>query len=154
MRRSFFYAKKNRKEGEDIGRRKYKEGIPVLTETEELFSEEYIKNGRNATKAYKKVKPNVSMDTARKSGSKVLNRPHVKAHINSLLEEIHNQNIADIAEIKEHLTTVLRDVGEKTADRNRAAELLLKVEGGFTEKPQIDTTVRLELSADTKDWAR
>ena len=137
-----------------MGRRTYRNGQIVMSELEMMFAEEYIKNGRNGTKAYKTVKLNVSMDTARKSASKVLNRPHVRQYINDLLTEIHNQNMADITEIKEHLTTILRDTNEKTADRNRAAELLLRVEGGFDDKPQIDTTVRLELTGDTKNCAK
>lgn len=145
---------KIRRGGQKMGRRTYRDGKIVMSELEMLFAEEYIKNGRNGTKAYKFVKPNVSMDTARKTASKVLNRPHVRQYINDLLTEIHNQNMADITEVKEYLTNIMRDANEKTADRNRAAELLLKVEGGFDDKPQIDTTVRLELTGDTKSWAK
>lgn len=153
MCKSFFYAK-NQERRSKMGRRTYRDGKIVMSELEMLFAEEYIKNGRNGTKAYKFVKPNVSMDTARKTASKVLNRPHVRQYINDLLTEIHNQNMADITEVKEYLTNIMRDANEKTADRNRAAELLLKVEGGFDDKPQIDTTVRLELTGDTKSWAK
>lgn len=153
MCKSFFYAK-NQERRSKMGRRTYRDGKIVMSELEMLFAEEYIKNGRNGTKAYKVVKPNVSMDTARKTASKVLNRPHVRQYINDLLTEIHNQNMADITEVKEYLTNIMRDANEKTADRNRAAELLLKVEGGFDDKPHIDTTVRLELTGDTKSWAK
>ncbi|MDX8416571.1 terminase small subunit [Absicoccus intestinalis] len=79
-----------------------------MTEKQMLFAEEYLKD-LNATRAYLSVYKNVKSDrVASACASKLLAKANVKAYIDDRLEAIHNDNTADINEVMEYLTSVMR----------------------------------------------
>lgn len=133
-----------------------------MTEKMMLFCEEYLKDKElNASAAYKRVYKTCKADmTARSNASKLLKRPDVKEYIQKKQAEIHDQNTADIKEVEEYLTSVMRGnsrsevlklngdgyqvVVEKhpeEKDRIRAAELLGKRYGMFKENVSLDVVV-------------
>lgn len=133
-----------------------------MTEKMMLFCEEYLKDKElNASAAYKRVYKTCKSDmTARSNASKLLKRPDVREYIQQKQAEIHDQNTADIKEVEEYLTSVLRGnsksevlklngdgyqvVVEKhpeEKDRIRAAELLGKRYGMFKENVSLDVVV-------------
>lgn len=139
-----------------------------------MFADEYLID-LNATRAYKVAYPNVKKDgAAAVNGSKLLRNTKVRAYIDERLEEIHNRKTADAQEVIEYLTSVLR--GESQAeeivvegigdgcseartmskapsekDRLKAAELLGKRYGLYTEKVDVNADMDLNISIDYGD---
>lgn len=131
-----------------------------MTEKQKLFADEYLID-LNATRAYMTVYRNVKKSTvAAANASRLLKNANVKAYIEKRIEEIHDERSADIYEIVEYLTSVIRGqekdevlkmVGEgvqektelrtSTKDRLKAAELLGKRFGMFTENVALDVTL-------------
>ena len=139
-----------------------------MTEKQQKFADEYIVS-LNATQAYKKAYPNVKRDkVAQANGSRLLSNAMIKAYIDERLEELKSERIADQQEVLSYLTSVMRgetqeqtlcsigelgqqvidiDVGAK--DRIKAAELLGKLHGIWTDKKEItQRTVEIKVG----DW--
>ena len=145
-----------------------------MTEKQKLFADEYLIDC-NATRAYKAVYRSIKSDeVARKAGSRLLTNVDVKKYITSRMEEIHNEKTADAQEVIEYLTSVLRGesssteiVVEGTGDgcseartiekapsekeRLKAAELLGKRYGLYTEKVDLDADAELHICIDYGD---
>ncbi|MCD7733005.1 MAG: terminase small subunit [Oscillospiraceae bacterium] len=120
------------------------------------FADEYLIDC-NATKAA--IRAGYSPKTANEQGAKLLDNQKIADYINGELEKIHTEKVAEIQEIMEYLTSVMR--GEQTEqvlifvgkgiqevieiqtsakDRIRCAELLGKRYGIF--RKNIDTEIK------------
>lgn len=128
-----------------------------MTEKQRLFADEYLKD-LNGTRAYKTIYTTIKNDNvAAVRANTLLKHKDISDYISKRLEEIHNENTADIQEVMEYLTSVLRGesasavlmmsgngmqkVTEKPPDekeRLKAAELLGKRFGMF--KDNVDVT--------------
>lgn len=128
-----------------------------MTEKQRLFADEYLKD-LNGTHAYKTIYTTIKNDNvAAVRANTLLKQKDISDYISKRLEEIHNENTADIQEVMEYLTSVLRGesasavlmmsgngmqkVTEKPPDekeRLKAAELLGKRFGMF--KDNVDVT--------------
>ena len=118
-----------------------------MTEKQKRFCDEYLIDC-NGTRAYKAAYPNVKKDA------------EVQKYLSERMDELHNEHTADQQEIVEYLTSVLRGesvsqivvvvgVGDGCSearhvekfpdekDRLKAAELLGKRYGMWTEKVQV-----------------
>lgn len=142
-----------------------------MTEKQKRFCDEYLIDC-NATRAYKAVYKNVKSDeTAKSAASRLLTNVNVKKYIDDRMEEIHNEKTADAQEVIEYLTSVMRGesaseeiVVEGTGDgcsearaiekapsekdRLKAAELLGKRYGLYTDKVEMDTDLDLNITID------
>ena len=79
-----------------------------MTEKQKRFCEEYLIDC-NATRAYLVAYPSVKKEsTAAQAGSRLLRNVKVQEYINNMLEKIRSDKIADITEIMEYLTAVMR----------------------------------------------
>lgn len=142
-----------------------------MTEKQKLFADEYLID-LNATRAYRAVYKNIKNDgVARRNGSRLLTNADIQKYIDDRLEEIHNEKTADAQEVMEYLTSVLR--GESTSeeivveglgdgcseartmekrpsekDRLKAAELLGKRFGLYTDKVDMDADMDLHITVD------
>ena len=128
-----------------------------MTEKQRLFADEYLKD-LNGTRAYKTIYTTIKNDNvAAVRANTLLKQKDISDYISKRLEEIHIENTADIQEVMEYLTSVLRGesassvlmmsgngmqkVTEKPPDekeRLKAAELLGKRFGMF--KDNVDIT--------------
>lgn len=128
-----------------------------MTEKQRLFADEYLKD-LNGTRAYKTIYTTIKNDNvAAVRANTLLKQKDISDYVSKRLEEIHNENTADIQEVMEYLTSVLRGesasavlmmsgngmqkVTEKPPDekeRLKAAELLGKRFGMF--KDNVDVT--------------
>ena len=142
-----------------------------MTEKQKLFADEYLID-LNATRAYRAVYKNIKNDgVARRNGSRLLTNADVRKYIDDRLEEIHNEKTADAKEVLEYLTSVLRGesqseeiVVEGTGDgcsaartmqkapsekdRLKAAELLGKRYGLYTDRIDMDADMDLNITID------
>lgn len=142
-----------------------------MTDRQRKFCDEYLIDC-NATRAYRKAYPNVKKDSsAAVCAAKLLRIAKVQEYINKQLEKISSEKIADAKEVMEYLTTVLRGesqseivVIEGTGDgcsdarkmnkapdekeRLKAAELLGKRYGLFTDKLEVDGNAKVVITDD------
>lgn len=116
-----------------------------LSARHKKFAELYAESG-NGTDAYRQVFNTHNDNTARTNGSKLLANPNIFAYIQQLIEEADNKQIAKAREVLQYLTGVMRGTEKDSfgldaslADRTRAAELLGKRYGIFTDNLNVNT---------------
>ena len=128
-----------------------------MTEKQKLFCDEYLID-LNGTRAYRTVYKTIKNDNvAGVRANKLLKQKDFAEYINKRLEEIHNENTANIQEVMEYLTSVMRGTSKANVlalagdgyqeviakppdekERLKAAELLGKRFGMF--KDNVDIT--------------
>lgn len=125
-----------------------------LTIKQKKFADEYIKTGNAYQSA---LNAGYSESYSKGNVIKLLENVSVKAYIDERLKKLEEEAIADQAEVLKYLTRILRDeereevlvsVGNfeqeiqsmkvSTKDRIKAAELLGKRYGLWTEKQEVD----------------
>lgn len=147
--------------------------VNSMTEKQKRFCDEYLID-LNGTRAYKAAYPSVKNDkTAGANAARLLGNASVRAYLDERLEQLHNERTADAAEVMEYLTAVLR--GESTAsvvvvesvgdgcseartitkppderERLKAAELLGKRFGLFTDKVNVEGSIPVVIAGDDK----
>ena len=119
----------------------------MMTERQKKFVVEFLASG-NAAEAARRA--GYSQRCANRQGYALLANETIRAAINEKLRAIENARTADVQEILEYLTAVLRgettetlvtpngkqfEVPANCSARLRAAYLLLKVHGAFRDKP-------------------
>ena len=145
-----------------------------MTEKQKKFADEYLID-LNATRAYKAAYPNVKKDTvAATNGGRMLRNAEIKKYLDERLAELHDERTADAKEVLEYLTFVLRGeskseeivvelIGDGCSaartmqkrpsekDRLKAAELLGKRYGLYTDKVDMDADTELTIKIDYGD---
>lgn len=142
-----------------------------LTIKQQRFADEYIISG-NATDAA--IKAGYAKRAAYQQGAENLKKPHIKTYIAERLEAINSAKIADQEEVLQYLTAVMRGETESTVvvvegdgngvsrarliDKNpdekeklKAAELLGKRYGAFTDKVEVEADLELNVKVDYGD---
>lgn len=134
-----------------------------LTQKQRRFIDEYIISG-NATQAA--IKAGYSKRTARKIGQENLTKPDIKTEIARRNAEIQSEKTADMTEVIEYLTSVMR--GEQTEsvatakgvfsgvevsakDRIKAAELIGKRNGAWTDKKELSGDINIDIGVGSYD---
>lgn len=136
----------------------------MLNPKQEAFCLHYAKTG-NATESYKKAGYNAKTEGALFSGAnRLLKNVKVKARLQELAEELASEKIANIKEVQERLSAILRGettedvvivenkgdftsearvvkVKTPTKDIIKAGVELAKMQGGYDSRLQVDLTV-------------
>lgn len=141
-----------------------KDVIALLNPKQEAFCLHYAKTG-NATESYKQAGYTPKNDNvAGANARRLLQNAKIKTRLAELTEEMASEKIADIREIHEYLTSVIR--GETTEDvvvvegcgdgvseaiikkvrtpnkdRIKAATELAKMKGAYDSKLKVEVTV-------------
>lgn len=136
-----------------------------LTQKQRRFIDEYIISG-NATQAYLKAGYKVSESVARRNASRLLTNADIKAELARRNAEIKSAKTADMTEVMEYLTSVMR--GEQTEsvatakgvfenvevsakDRIKAAELIGKRNGAWTDKKELSGDISIDIGVGDYD---
>lgn len=128
------------------------------------FCDEYLIDC-NAKQAA--IRAGYSPKTAYSIGNENLNKPELKAYIAEQLEKIHSAKIADAEEVLKYLTSVMRgehteqvlkligegvqtvtDIDVSAKERLKAAELIGKRYGLFTDKVGLEGAVPVIITGD------
>ena len=136
----------------------------TLTPRQQKFCDEYLISG-NATEAA--IKAGYSPKTAKQTGSENLAKPDLRAYIDEQLAKIHSAKIADAEEVMKYLTSVMRgehteqvlklvgegvqtvtDIDVSAKERLKAAELIGKRYGLFTDKVGLEGAVPVIITGD------
>ena len=138
----------------------------AMTNKQKRFADEYLVD-LNATQAA--IRAGYKEKTAYSQGQRMLKNVEIKTYIEEQLEGLHNERTADAQEVIEYLTSVLRGESEgeelvnefqgdgvskavnvkkkpSEKDKLRAAELLGKRFGIFTDKIENKVTVSDKLA--------
>ena len=135
-----------------------------MTKKQKRFVEEYLID-LNATQAA--IKAGYSRKTAKQTGSENLSKPDLRAYIDEQLAKIHSAKIADAEEVMKYLTSVMRgehteqvlklvgegvqtvtDIDVSAKERLKAAELIGKRYGLFTDKVGLEGAVPVIITGD------
>jgi len=139
-----------------------------MTKKQKRFADEYLIDF-NATQAA--IRAGYSAATAKQMGSRLLSKVDIKNYIDEQMKQMHDKNIADAEEVMQYLTSVLRGTSEgevvvvegtgdgcsearkvlKAPDekeRLKAAELLGKRYGMFSEKVNLDGAVPIIITGE------
>lgn len=141
--------------------------LAKFTAKQKRFIDEYLLD-LNATQAA--IRAGYSEKTAKEIGYENLTKPHILAAIQDRMKELEDSKIASIKEILEFLTDTMRgNVKEEVLflcgdgsqqlikkqvsakDRLKAAELLGKRCGIFTDKVNIDGAIPVVIVDDLED---
>lgn len=139
-------------------------GIVKLTAKQKRFCDEYLIDC-NATQAA--IRAGYSERTAYSTGNENLKKPELKTYIEEQLEKMHNEKTADAQEVLEYLTAVMRgqhteqtlqlvgegvqsiaDIDVSAKERLKAAELLGKRYGLFTDKLEVDGVAKVVINGE------
>lgn len=126
------------------------------------FCDEYLID-LNATQAA--IRAGYSEKTAKAIGCELLTKPDIQTYIQEQLDSIHNKKTADALEVIEYLTSVMRgehteqalqlvgdgvqiicNINVSAKDRLKAAELIGKRYGLFTDRMDLNTTPPIVIS--------
>lgn len=137
-----------------------------MTPRQQKFCDEYLISG-NATDAA--IKAGYSPKTAKSIGQRLLTFVDLKQYIETELERLHSNKIADAEEVMKYLTSVMRgehteeipilcgdgiqELTEKVVgakDRLKAAELIGKRYGMFADKVGVEGTVPVIIVGDDR----
>jgi len=123
-----------------------------MTELQARFVDNYIQTA-NATEAAKRA--GYSSKTAYVIGYENMQKPEIKKAIERRLKKLESKRIAETEEVLEHLTAVIRGEVKETlmtqhgkkivvpvreSDKLRACEHLLKVQGAFRDKVDVEVS--------------
>ena len=138
--------------------------IVALNVKQEAFCMHYAKTG-NATESYKKAGYKAKTENAMcANATRLLRNDKIQARLKELADELASDKIANVKEVQERLTAILRGqsteevvivegVGEGCSEARilkkrpslkdviKAGETLAKMQGGFDNKLQIEMTV-------------
>ncbi len=119
-----------------------------LTKKQAKFRDYYIQTNGNATESA--ILAGYSEKTAGVMGYENLKKPYIREAIDEINERLASERIADMTEIKEFWTTVVRneDFMYEAKDRNKASENLAKTYGAFIDKVEHtgNMTNRIDMS--------
>lgn len=120
-----------------------------LSENQTKFCDYYISTG-NASESYKKAYVNCIKDSvARANSSRLLTKANIISYIKEKNDSIKDDRIADMKEVKEFWTNVLRNEKVEMKDRLKASEFIGKTNAAFTEK--IEHFGEVEINNPYKD---
>jgi len=124
-----------------------------LTVKQKAFADIYIETG-NAAEAARLA--GYSPRTARSIGAENLTKPYILDYIKARNKEIESKRIANMKEVKEFWTKLLRDLEADPRDRLKASEYIAKTNGAFLDKVEHSGTVKMDnpLSGLTTDELR
>ena len=111
-----------------------------LTIKQKRFCDGYLKSG-NATQSYINAGYATIGDGARVEACKLLTKPNIKSYIQERQQKVDTKHIMSIQEAQEFLTNVANKQDERTNDKLKAVELLVKMQGGFLDRINMEANV-------------
>ncbi len=116
---------------------------------EEAVVREYYKTHLLA-KSYQAVFPGVSAGRARERAKEILSRPENVAYMQELIDRNAKKGYASLDRVKSFLTEVMEGkvkdqfgLDASLSDRIKAAEDIIRCEGGFKDKSEVNLNVNV-----------
>lgn len=121
-----------------------------LTVKQKKFADYYISSG-NATESA--IKAGYSKKTATETGYENLRKPHIARYIEERNKELASNRIADMQEVKELWTNILRGQKEgiEIKDILKASEYIAKTNGAFLDKVEHSGAIEINIDIEDED---
>ena len=125
----------------------------MLTAKQEAFVQNIIQ-GMSQADAYRSAYDTKRMTekTVWESASKLMANPKVTARLSELRDKLANESIMTAQKRMEWLTSVIKDVHEKTENRLKAVDIMNKMDGEYVQKIEAEvkgeTIINIELVDD------
>lgn len=110
-----------------------------LNELEQQFADEYIVNGRNATKAYKHIRPNVKDTTAATKGLEWVRKSKISQYISDKTEARLNASNLNASHVIDRLIEM--GFGHKQTGYSKRTDL---ISGEVVKEVEYETTPQRE----------
>jgi phage terminase small subunit len=124
-----------------------------MNEQQKKFADYYIESG-NATESYKRAGYKAKGNVAEANASRLLRNAKVMEYIAERNKQLESHRIADMTEVKEFWTNLLRDVQADAKDRLKASEYIAKTNAAFVDKQEVDSKMSIRIEGDVKEWAK
>lgn len=124
-----------------------------MTVKQKMFADEYIKTG-NATQSYISAGYKARGNGAEVNACKLLRNTKVRDYIRKRNKELDKSTIADMQEVKEFWTNLLRDKETDTKDRLKASELIAKTNGAFLDRIENSGIIKIDIANELKEWSK
>jgi phage terminase small subunit len=109
----------------------------MLDERQKKFADYYIETG-NASESYQRAGYKARGNVAEASASRLLRNVKVIEYIKQRNDELDSTRIADMKEVKQFWTNMLRDKQIEPKDRLKASEYIAKTNGAFLDKVELN----------------
>ena len=115
-----------------------------MNNQQKVFCREYVKNGRNGTKAYMIAYPDSSEESARRQASRLLTNVDIQKYIQQLQSKTEDKAIMSIQDRMKWLTDLIISKKEKrVSNKLKALEILNKMDGVYTQNVAIKGDMNL-----------
>ena len=120
--------------------------IDKLTDKQEKYCQ-YRMQGLSQRQAYKKAYPNNKCTDKKVDdlASLLESRSEVRGRLNELREKVQKKGILTVQQILELLTKDAQSGELKAQDRHRAMDMILKVNGAYTQNIQMNANVDMKV---------
>lgn len=105
------------------------------------FADNYIKTGNITQSA---IDAGYSKTYANSQGYKLLENVGIKKYVDKVNKKIESAKIADMIEIKQFWTRLIREASFEDKDRLKASEYLAKTNGAFIDRVEHSGSLEVE----------
>jgi len=124
-----------------------------ITAKQKMFADEYIKTG-NAKQSYISAGYSARGNAAEAAASRLLRSVKVRDYIRQRNKELDKDTIADMTEVKEFWTNMLRNRAADPKDRLKASELIAKTNGAFLDRIENSGIIKIDIADELKEWSK
>ena len=124
-----------------------------ITAKQKMFADEYIKTG-NAKQSYISAGYSARGNAAEAAASRLLRNVKVRDYIRQRNKELDRDTIADMQEVKEFWTNILRNKAADSKDRLKASELIAKTNGAFLDRIENSGIIKIDIADELKEWSK
>lgn len=123
-----------------------------LNQRQEKFCREVVKNGGNATKAYKDAGyVATDDDTANANASRLIASDKVQERLRELRAPEEEEDIMSIKERRQKLTAIVRDSELSAQDWMKAIDLLNKMDSLYLQRQEVTGAVPVTIIEDVPE---
>ena len=115
----------------------------MLSVKQKKFADEYIKTG-NATQSYLGVYK-CKDTTARTNGATLLTNTNIQEYIAERNKKLEKSTIADMTEVKEYWSNILRKDKEGVKGGLKASEYIAKTNAAFIDKVEAKEDITIKV---------
>jgi hypothetical protein len=114
-----------------------------LSIKEKIFVQEVLKPGVSQTEAYLVASPNVTRESAKELGHRMMERPHVQEHINQILEKMYPETAKNAADV---IMEIMNDPETRPETRLKCVEILAKLKGWNAPTKTQNLSAKVDMS--------
>jgi phage terminase small subunit len=116
-----------------------------LSPKKEAFAQAFVRlNEKSAAYRESHYTSKMQPKTVHEKACRMFADSKVRARIDELLAEVHDETVADARERREFWTSIMRDEKADVRDRLKASELSGKADGDFVERREVTKKLTLE----------